>query len=79
MSAGFAKRAAVREVKLNRQKLVPGEMIASVQAMRDGERFEVGDCRIAGQFEDEIRDESVDGEDGFVLWHVGLENEVFLS
>ncbi len=43
VSAGFAEKAAVCEVKLNRQKLVPGEVVASVQAVRDGERFEVRD------------------------------------
>ena len=54
VSAGFAQRAPVREVKLNRKKVVPGEVIASGQTVRDGERFVVRDDRIAGQIDDKI-------------------------
>jgi hypothetical protein len=43
VSAGFTQRAPVREVKLNRKKVVPGEVIASGQTVRDGERFVVRD------------------------------------
>ncbi len=67
MSAGFTERAPVREVKLNCKQVVPGEVIASGQTVRDGERFVVRDDRIAGQIDDEIRDESVDSRSGFVL------------
>ncbi len=67
MSAGFAQRAPVREVKLNRKEVVPGEVIASSQTVRDGERFVVRDDRTAGQIDDKIRDESVDSGSGFVL------------
>lgn len=61
MGTSVTKGAAFREMELHCQEFVAGEVIAFVQAMSDGERFEVGNRGVVGEFEDEIRNERVEG------------------